>query len=62
MKNLQVLLLVAFVLLVGTFASQASMNVNDIVDAAETVFASVAAVCVTIGVFMIGYRLARKIR
>jgi len=40
----------------------AQSQITDITDAATTTFATVAGICVTIGVFMIGYKLARKIR
>jgi len=53
------LLLFAFV---AVLPASAQSDVTDITDAASSVFATVATVCVTIGVFMIGYRLARKIR
>lgn len=48
----------------GSAAANAATGstVTDITDAATSVFATVATICVTIGVFMIGYRLARKIR
>lgn len=55
------LLLAAIGLAIG-MPAQASTNPDDIVTAAEATFTAVAGVCVTIGVFMIGYRLARKIR
>lgn len=41
---------------------RASTVVTDITDAASSTFAVVAGICVTIGTFMIGYRLARKVR
>jgi hypothetical protein len=37
-------------------------DVTTIVTAASSVFTAVATLCVTIGTFMIGYRLARKVR
>jgi len=37
-------------------------DVTTIVTSASTVFTAVATLCVTIGTFMIGYRLARKVR
>ena len=57
--------LVAGLVAVGTtVAANAATGstVSDITDAATSTFAVVAGICVTIGVFMIGYRLARKIR
>jgi len=49
-------------LLALTLPAAAQSDVTDITDAATSVFSAVATICVTIGVFMIGYRLARKIR
>jgi hypothetical protein len=47
--------------LVGLTA-QAGTDVTEITTAASSIFATVAGICVTIGVFMVGYRLARKVR
>jgi hypothetical protein len=55
-------LLVPAVLGLTCLASYAGTEVTEITDQASTVFGIVAGICVTIGVFMIGYRLARKIR
>lgn len=40
----------------------AQSDVGSIITAATTTFAAVATLCVTIGIFMVGYRLARKVR
>ena len=57
------LLLVGSMLVAPVLAQAATgSTVSDITDAATSTFAVVAGICVTIGVFMIGYRLARKIR
>lgn len=63
MKNnrLAKLVLVAGVIALPLLA-QAQSNVSDITSAATTTFQAVAALCVTIGTFMVGYRLARKVR
>lgn len=44
---------------VGAFAQS---DVGTIVSSASTTFGAVATLCVTIGTFLIGYRLARKVR
>lgn len=43
-------------------ASAQTADVGDIVTAASTTFTAVAALCVTIGTFFIGYRLAKRAR
>lgn len=63
MKNkLNRIALVAGVLTLSAASAMAGTDVTEITDAATSIFATVAGVCVTIGVFMIGYKLARKIR
>jgi hypothetical protein len=63
MKKLTTVLLGGAVLVAaGSVQAATGSTVTDITDAATSVFATVAGICVTIGVFMIGYRLARKIR
>lgn len=47
---------------VSTGSAHAGTDVTEIVTSATTTFAAVATLCVTIGVFMVGYRLARKVR
>jgi len=54
--------LVMAVLALGATSAQAQSNVTDIVDGASTVFTAVATLCVTIGVFFVGYRLAKRVR
>ena len=47
----------------GAFAqSTGGQDVTTIVSNASSVFTAVATLCVTIGTFMVGYRLARKVR
>jgi len=65
MKNkfaFKVLFLCLALVLAIALPASAQSDITDITDAASSVFATVAGICVTIGVFMIGYRLARKIR
>jgi len=54
----------ALLVLVGLFTSTGfcQADVADIVDGASTTFTAVATVCVTMGVFFIGYRIAKRIR
>ena len=46
----------------GAWAQTSSPDVTTIVSSSSTVFTAVATLCVTIGTFMVGYRLARKVR
>jgi hypothetical protein len=56
-------LAVGTVLTVGAMSAQAqTADVADIVSGASTTFTAVAGVCVTMGVFFIGYKIARRIR
>jgi len=50
------------VLSVGALSSMGGTGVDSIVDAATVTWTAVAVLCVTIGTFVIGYRLARKVR
>lgn len=58
------LMVLALLALVGLFTSTGycQADVTDIVDGASSTFTAVAAVCVTMGVFFIGYRIAKRIR
>jgi len=49
---------------VGVMASSAfaSTDVTEIVDGASAVFTAVAGLCVSIGIFFVGYRLAKRVR
>lgn len=58
-KNLFILALLA---LAASPALATGSDVTNITDAASSTFGVVATLCVTIGTFMIGYRLARKVR
>ena len=49
-------------LALSPLALLAQSDVNSIVSSASTTFGAVATLCVTIGVFMVGYRLARKVK
>lgn len=42
--------------------AQAQSQVTDITSAASSTFTTVAGICVTMGVFFIGYRIAKRIR
>jgi len=42
--------------------AMAQTSVSDIVSGAETTFTAVATLCVTIGVFFVGYRLAKRVK
>ena len=59
MKSKVLLIAVAIVAASPAFADS---DVSTIVSSAGTTFGAVATLCVTIGTFMIGYRLARKVR
>jgi len=61
-NNASLLLAFALVLAMTGIAGATGSDVQSIVDSANTTFSSVATACVTIGVFFIGYRLAKRIR
>lgn len=53
----------AGIVALGTAAANAqTADVSDIVSGASSTFTAVAGVCVTMGVFFIGYRIAKRIR
>lgn len=62
MKNRKSLLVAGLVLGLSGMAAMAGTDVSAITDAATTTWTAVATLCVTIGTFIIGYRLARKVR
>jgi len=55
-------LMIGGTLALGALGASAQSDVSAITTSATTTFAAVATLCVTIGTFMIGYRLARKVR
>jgi len=55
------LALVAAALMLPALA-HAGTDVDEIVTGATTTFVAVATLCVTIGVFFVGYRIAKKVR
>jgi len=52
--------LLAMVLIPGL--AQADTDVTSIVTGATSVFTAVATLCVSIGVFFVGYRLAKRVK
>jgi len=58
----QKLLVVLALVAAAAMPAMAQSDVNTIVSTATTVWGTVATLCVTIGVFTIGYRLVRKVR
>lgn len=43
-------------------AAHAGTDVTDIVTGAQTTFVAVATLCVAIGIFFVGYRLAKRVK
>lgn len=61
-RAFRVALVVFALCLFASVAKAVDPTVDDIVTGASTTFTAVAGVCVTMGVFFIGYKIARKIR
>jgi len=59
-KTVVALMLLAFISLAQVANAQSS--VDAIVTGAETTFSAVATLCVAMGVFFIGYRIAKRVR
>lgn len=62
MKRIKKVIAIAALVSASALPALAQSNVSDIVDGAETVFNTVAVVCVSMGVFFIGYRIAKRVR
>lgn len=61
-NRLNKVLAVASVLAIGGASAMAQSDVASVVTSATSTFQSVAALCVTIGTFFIGYRLVKRAR
>jgi len=59
-RKLKIAAAVAVAGLAVVGSANAQSDVGSIVTAATTTFSAVATLCVTIGTFMIGYKLVRK--
>jgi hypothetical protein len=63
MKNrMNKLALTLAIIAAASLPAMAQSDVGEIVSSASTTFSAVASLCVVIGTFMVGYRLARKVR
>lgn len=61
LRNVAVKAGVATIILSASSA-MAQTNISDIIDGTETVFLSVAALCVTIAIFFVGLRMAKRVK
>jgi len=61
-SKIQRFLLAVLFLFALTIPAMAQSDVSAIVTGAETTFSAVATLCVAMGIFFIGYRIAKRVR